>query len=145
MSKQIFAKIAKIGEEVREAQEPMRVELGVQEDLQSFINLLDQKSSYLNQLATDANQKINEFNALAKELNRIASFSGGFYSETLKTVRDSEAYLKNLLTKLKELNMSFNDFPKASVLDKKLDDMGKVLDGFTAIKNINAQTIDKKV
>jgi hypothetical protein len=116
----------------------------VQEDLKSFINLLDQKSSYLPRLATTANEKINEYNSLAKELENTADLAGGFYSETLKTVRDSEAYLKNLLAKLKELNMSFRDFPNASVLDKKLDDMGKVLDGFTALKNIRAQTIDKK-
>jgi hypothetical protein len=143
MSKYIFSKIAKIGEEVR-ASNIIKVELGVQEDLQSFINLLDQKSSYLPRLATTANKKINEYNSLAKELENTADLAGGFYSETLKTVRDSEAYLKNLLAKLKELNMSFRDFPNASVLDKKLDDMGKVLDGFTALKNIRAQTIDKK-
>ena len=76
MNKQIFSKIAKIGEEVR-ASNIIKVELGVQEDLKSFINLLDQKSSYLPRLATTANEKINEYNSLAKELENhyTAQFS----------------------------------------------------------------------
>ena len=136
-TKRVFAKLS--------AQEPTKVEFGTQEDLRDFIVKLDSSVSSLTRLATITNQKINEYNSIAKELENAASLADNFYSETLQTIRNSESYLKNLLSKLNELGMSFNDFPNASALDKKLDDMGKVLDGFTAIKNINAQTIDKKV
>jgi hypothetical protein len=44
MSKQIFSKIAKIGEEVR-AQEPMKVELAKIDDLVSLVNKSRQDSS----------------------------------------------------------------------------------------------------
>jgi hypothetical protein len=136
-TKRVFAKLS--------AQEPMKVEFGTQEDLRDFIVKLDSSVSSLTRLATITNQKINEYNSIAKELENAASLADNFYSETLQTVRNSESYLKNLLSKLNELGMSFNDFPNASALDKKLDDMGKVLDGFTAIKNVNPRTIDKKV
>lgn len=126
------------------AQEPIKVQLGVQEDLQDFIFKLDSATTNLNNLSNLVNKKINEYNAIAKELENGVSLADSLYSETLSAVRGSEAYLKNLSAKLKELGMSFNDFPRASVLDNKLDEMGKVLDGITAIKNINPQTIDKK-
>jgi hypothetical protein len=144
MSKHIFSKIAKIGEEVRSA-EPVKVELGVQEDLQDLIFKLDSSTTNLSNLSNLVNKKINEYNAIAKELVNGANLADSLYSETLSTVRSSEAYLKNLSVKLKELGMSFNDFPRASILDKKLDEMGRVLDGITAIKNVNPITINKKV
>ena len=136
-TKRVFAKLS--------AQEPMKVELGVQEDLQDLIFKLDSSVTNLNNLRNLVNKKINEYNAIAKELENGANLADSLYSETLSTVRSSEAYLKNLSVKLKELGMSFNDFPRASILDKKLDEMGRVLDGITAIKNVNPMTINKKV
>ena len=127
------------------AQEPMKVELGVQEDLQDLIFKLDSSVTNLNNLSNLVNKKINEYNAIAKELENGSNLADSLYSETLSTVRSSEAYLKSLSVKLKELGMSFNDFPRASILDKKLDEMGRVLDGITAIKNVNPITINKKV
>lgn len=126
------------------AQEPIEVEFGVQEEAQGLIAKLESSASNLDRLSSLMNQKINEYNAIAKELENGANLADKFYSETYSTYRNSEKYLKDLSVKLKELGMSFNDFPKASLLDKKLDEMGKVMDGFIAIKNILPKTINTK-
>ena len=146
--KQVFSKIAKIGEEVRNLQlskEAIRVDLNVQSEIQSLISKIEQSEDNALKLRSLINAKIKQYNDIADELSNGAKLASSIYSDAFNAMSKGEDMLNDLSKKLKDLGMSLDDFPNAEVLTRLIDESGSLLSTLQTIENINPPKIGYQV
>ena len=141
MSKQIFSKIAKIGEEVRAAN-LVQVDFSVQDD----INNLDKKIANIQAEATKTinlvNKKIDEYNALAAEISNTANLASKINSELFKAGSEASQYLRTVQAKLKELGIDDSQVKGIGRLKKTIDTIDSLyLKRLSAAENVNPPKI----
>lgn len=105
MNKQIFSKIAKIGEEVREA-EAVKVELSLVNDIiDSSNNLLDL-----------ANETIGLKKSMKTDMRRLE----GYQADGVELFRSLQKMQQDLTIKLKELDLQPDGSPQYKLAEKAL-------------------------
>ena len=111
MSKHIFTKIAKIGEEVRSAK-TIKVEFAVADDLKKAYTALEKGNDAIDGSHSKAIQKINT--VLADSKAKVASAIDAFEVELLKWQESSTPLAQqsaNFVKAAKELGMNPTDSP----------------------------------
>ena len=141
MSKHIFSKIAKISEEVRAAK-LVQVDFSVQDD----INNLDKKIANIQAEATKTinlvNKKIDEYNALATEINSAANLASKINGELFKAGSEASQYLRTVQAKLKDLGIDDSQITGIGRLKKTIDTIDSLyLKRLSAAENINPPKI----
>ena len=107
MSKQIFSKIAKIGEEVRSAQ-PIKVEFALMDDL-------DKLSNNVKQIASDHRNDVVKLKDAIQKL--AASYSSTFYKGKTQQSIDLLTAIKNAEKMANDLGVNINLSEYKAVLD----------------------------
>lgn len=145
MSKHIFSKIAKIGEEVRSAK-LVQVDFSVQDDIDN----LDKKIANIQAEATKTinlvNKKIDEYNALAAELSNTANLASKINSELFKAGSEASQYLRTVQAKLNDLGIDDSQIKGIGRLKKTIDTMDSLyLKRLSAAENVNPAKIGYNV
>ena len=105
MSKQIFSKIAKIGEEVRES-EAIKVELALVNDIvDASNNLIDV-----------ANEALGLKKSMKTDMRRLE----GYQSDGVELFRSLQKMQQELVIKLKELDLQPSGSPQYKLAEKAL-------------------------
>ena len=146
--KQVFSKIAKIGEEVRNLQlskDAIRVDLNVQSEIKSFISKIEQAEDNAIKLRSLMNTKIKQYNDIADELSNGAKLASSIYSDAFNAMSNGEDMINDLSKKLRDLGMTLDDFPNAEVLSRLIDESGSLLSTLQTIENVNPPKIGYQV
>ena len=127
------------------SQEAIKVDLGVQEDLRSYIFQLETFGKRVDQVRSLMNGKIKEYNDIAAELEKGASVADEIYKDAFQSISESDEYLSNLEKKLKDLGMSLGDFPNSQGLIRMIDESKDMLSSLGAARNVNPPKIGYRV
>ena len=116
MSKQIFSKIAKIGEEVRAA-EAIKVEMGIAEELASYITL----ANNVEQAGKDMYANETKATQLLKQADKLLQPLGNFYETQIESaLKDLERAGLQGSDAYKELKSSWDYTSRANATVKRM-------------------------
>ena len=116
MSKQIFSKIAKIGEEVRQA-EAIKVEMGIAEELASYITL----ANNVEQAGKDMYANEAKATQLLKQADKLLQPLGNFYETQIESaLKDLERAGLQGSDAYKELKSSWDYTSRANATVKRM-------------------------
>ena len=116
MSKQIFSKIAKIGEEVRQA-EAIKVEMGIAEELASYITL----ANNVEQAGKDMYANETKATQLLKQADKLLQPLGNFYETQIESaLKDLERAGLQGSDAYKELKSSWDYTSRANATVKRM-------------------------
>ena len=116
MSKQIFSKIAKIGEEVRQA-EAIKVEMGIAEELASYITL----ANNIEQAGKDMYANEAKATQLLKQADKLLQPLGNFYETQIESaLKDLERAGLQGSDAYKELKSSWDYTSRANATVKRM-------------------------
>ena len=116
MSKQIFSKIAKIGEEVRSA-EAIKVEMGIAEELASYITL----ANNVEQAGKDMYANEAKATQLLKQADKLLQPLGNFYETQIESaLKDLERAGLQGSDAYKELKSSWDYTSRANATVKRM-------------------------
>ena len=116
MSKQIFSKIAKIGEEVRQA-EAIKVEMGIAEELASYITL----ANNVEQAGKDMYANESKATQLLKQADKLLQPLGNFYETQIESaLKDLERAGLQGSDAYKELKSSWDYTSRANATVKRM-------------------------
>jgi len=127
------------------AQEPMKVELSLATDLNSYVSRIEGVAKYADGLAKFANQEISKYNDSADELSRLASAAESSNKELSKITLDAFRMKKETEKKLADLGMGVNDFPELGKLEQAIKVADKVADMLRSASSMTPAKIGYKI
>ena len=126
-------------------EEPMKVELSLASDLNSYVSRIEGVGKYADALAKAANQEIGKYNDSADELSRLASAADSSLSELNKIALDAFKMRKDIQKRLDVLGLGINDFPEIGKLDQAIKDADKIANALRSASQMNPAKIGYKI
>ena len=127
------------------SQEAIKVDLGVQEDIRSYVSKLEKVEDSALKVRSLMNSKIKEYNDLANQIENGAKLADQIYDDAFRTLSEADKFLNNLEKKLKELGMDLGDFPNSQALIMLIDEAGSMLSSLSAARNMSAPRLGSQV
>jgi hypothetical protein len=108
--KQVFAKIAKIGEEVRAA-DPMKVQFAAIDDLESAVNETKSINSDFDKLTGQRNEFVKVAQGLVGDYNRISGLASQNLKAAQATLQKITKLQREIAAQSKELGVNVKTIP----------------------------------